>query len=98
MIRIVIENILLFLVPTFLYLAYALLTRGTAARGGNAAPGAIVFDDAPLMWLFLAGALIVGATLIYYATVTPGGAPGLSYTPPHMGKDGRVEPGVLKQR
>lgn len=96
MIRIVIENILLFLLPTAIYLAYALLTRGNAARRGNATPGGSVLSDAPLTWLFLAGALIVAATLIYYASVTPGGAPGLRYTPPHMGKDGSVEPGQLK--
>jgi hypothetical protein len=40
--------------------------------------------------------LLVAATLIYYATVTPGGTPGQTYTPPRMGKDGRIEPGQLK--
>jgi hypothetical protein len=90
MIRVVIENILLFLLPTFIYLGYVLLTRGTHARGGN------ILDEAPLVWLFAAGALIVLATIVYYATITPGGPPGLTYTPPRMGKDGRVEPGYLK--
>ena len=90
MIRVVIENILLFLLPAAAYLAYMLLMRSD-----NASAGAVV-NDAPLVWLFVAGALLVAATLIYYATVTPGGLPGQTYTPPRMGKDGRIEPGQLK--
>jgi hypothetical protein len=72
-----------------MYLGYVLLTRRTAT------PGNTVLNDAPLVWLFIAGALLVAATLIYYATVTPGGTPGQVYTPPHM-KDGHIEPGQLK--
>jgi len=56
----------------------------------------VVVSDAPLVWLFVAGALLVAATLIYYATVTPGGTPGQTYTPPRVGKDGHIEPGQLK--
>ena len=89
MIRVVIENILLFLLPTAMYVGYVLLTRS------NTSAGAVV-NDAPLVWLFVVGALLVAATLIYYATVTPGGTPGQVYTPPRMGKDGRIEPGQLK--
>ena len=55
-----------------------------------------VVNEAPLVWLFVAGALLVAGTLIYYATITPGGVPGASYTPPRMGKDGRIEPGQLR--
>ena len=89
MIRVVIENILLFLLPTAMYFAYVLLTRRD-----NTSAGAVV-NDAPLIWLFITGALLVGATLVYYGTTTPGGKPGAVYTPPHM-KDGRIEPGTLK--
>ena len=88
MIRIVIENILLFLLPAAMYLAYMLLTR----RGSTSA-GTIV-NDAPLLWLFVAGAVIVAGTLVYYGTTTPGGRPDQKYTPPRM-KDGRIEPGQL---
>ena len=46
MIRIVIENILLFLLPTIVYVAYVYMTR-------DEKPGATrVLDDAPLVWLF----------------------------------------------
>jgi hypothetical protein len=89
MIRVIIENVLLFLLPTAMYLAYVLLTRRAAGTGN-------VLDDAPLVWLFVAGALLVAGTLVYYATLTPGGLPGQTYTPPRMGKDGRIEPGQLK--
>ena len=89
MIRVVIENILLFLLPTAVYFAYVLLTRRGVSTTGE------VINDAPLVWLFVAGALMVAATLVYYATVTPGGSPGQVYTPPRM-KDGRIEPGQLK--
>lgn len=88
MIRIVIENILLFLLPTAMYVAYVLLTRRTTSAG-------TVINDAPLVWLFMAGAVVVIATLIYYGTVTPGGRPDQTYTPPRY-KDGRIEPGELK--
>jgi hypothetical protein len=90
MIRVVVENILLFLLPAAVYVGYMLLMRSS-----NTSAGAVV-NDAPLVWLFVVGALLVAATLIYYATVTPGGLPGQTYTPPHMGKDGRIEPGQLK--
>ena len=88
MIRVVIENVLLFLLPTLVYVSYMLLTRSQASTGA-------IVNDAPLIWLFIAGALLVGATLVYYATITPGGAPGAVYTPPRM-KDGHIEPGSLK--
>jgi hypothetical protein len=89
MMRIVIENILLFLLPTLVYVAYITLLR----RG--ATPAGTILNEAPLIWLFIIGALIVGATLVYYGTVTPGGKPGDVYVPPHM-QNGRIEPGQLK--
>ena len=88
MIRIVIENVLLFLLPTAMYVAYVLLTRQTTSAG-------TIINDAPLLWLFVAGALMVAGTLVYYGTTTPGGRPDQTYTPPRV-KDGRIEPGVLK--
>ncbi len=91
MIRAVVENVLLFLLPSAMYLAYMLLMR----RDSSGSAGAVV-SEAPLVWLFVAGALLVAATLIYYATINPGSPPGQTYTPPRMGKDGRIEPGQLK--
>ena len=86
--RIVVENILLFLLPTAIYVGYVLLTRSAST------PGAVI-NEAPLVWLFVLGALCVGATLVYYASVTPGGKPGQVYIPPSY-KGGKIEPGQLK--
>jgi hypothetical protein len=52
MIRVVIENILLFLAPVAMYVVYMLLTRRASSAGA-------VINDAPLIWLFLAGAILV---------------------------------------
>jgi len=89
MIRVIIENVLLFLLPTAMYVGYMLLTRRAAA------PANSVLNEAPLVWLFIAGAMLVAATLVYYASITPGGTIGQVYTPPRV-KDGRIEPGQLK--
>lgn len=87
MIRIIVENVLLFLLPTAMYVGYVLLTRRTTSGG--------VINDAPLLWLFVTGAVLVGATLIYYGATSTGGRPDQTYTPPRM-KDGRIEPGEIK--
>jgi hypothetical protein len=87
MIRIIVENVLLFLLPTAMYVGYVLLTRRTTSAG--------VINDAPLLWLFVTGAVLVGATLIYYGATSTGGRPDQTYTPPRM-KDGRIEPGEIK--
>lgn len=88
MIRIVIENILLFLAPTLCYVLYVYIMRSDA-KGGIA-----VLDDAPLIWLFIAGAALVLTTLIYFGS-TSGGKPGQAYQPPAI-KDGRIEPGRIR--
>ena len=88
MIRIVAENILLFLLPTIIYVAYVYMTR-------EEKQGAMrVLDDAPLIWLFVAGAALVVITLVSFGSVT-GGKPGQVYTPPSF-KDGRIEPGHIE--
>ena len=50
-------------------------------------------DDAPLIWLFVSGAVLVTAMLVTFASLS-GGTPGQVYTPPML-KDGRIEPGHL---
>ena len=87
MIRVVIENILLFLLPTAVYIGYVLLTRRATTTSG-------VLNDAPLIWLFIAGTLLVVLTLVFYGS-TSGGKPGQTYTPPRM-KNGQIEPGTIK--
>jgi Family of unknown function (DUF6111) len=87
MIRIIAENILLFLLPTIIYVAYVYMTREEKS-------GAIrALDDAPLIWLFVVGALLVLVTLVTFGSLS-GGRPGQVYTPPSF-KDGHIEPGHL---
>ena len=89
MIRVVIENMLLFLAPTLIYVAYVLATRGNKTKTTK------VLDDAPLIWLFAAGAALVVITLVVFGN-TSGGKPGQTYIPPSI-KDGKIEPGHIKQ-
>jgi hypothetical protein len=88
MIRVVIENIVLFLLPTALYVLYVLVMR--SGDDAKAKP----IDEAPLMWLFIAGAALVIGTLLLFGS-TEGGKPGQHYTPP-IYKDGHIEPGKVE--
>ena len=101
MIRIIIENLLLFLLPTALYLGYVLVMRrmqspnapagapGTGTQGAGA-----LLDDAPVLWLFGAGAVLVVVTLIAFGS-TSGGRPGQHYEPSVL-KDGQIEPSHIQ--
>ena len=87
MLRVVIENLILFLLPTVLYVAFVMLRR----RGRpNSSPQAIL-DEAPIVWLIAVGALMMMAGLAYFAT-TDGGKPGEGYSPP-VYRDGEIIPG-----
>lgn len=100
MIRVMIENLLLFLLPAVLYLGYRLATRkrgdadtsDTTTTGGHTVRQEI--NDAPFLWLFVAGAGLVLATLIAFGS-TSGGKPGQTYYPPVV-KDGVRIPGHFK--
>lgn len=85
MIRIILENVILFLLPTIIYVAYRLLTRKENASSAR------VLDDAPLLWLFFAGAALALMTLVFFSK-TDGGKPGQVYVPPVL-KDGKIIPG-----
>jgi len=88
MIRVVIENIVLFLLPTLLYIGYVVLTRGAPKKKDD------VLADAPLLWLFFGGTLLVVIVLVAFGS-TSGGRPDQHYEPPSM-KDGHIEPGRIK--
>jgi hypothetical protein len=86
MIRVAIEIVLLFLLPAAVYFGYVLLARP------NASP-AVVVNEAPLVWLSIAGAVLVGAMLVYYGLEAGGrGIPEEAHAPAGS-KDGRVRPG-----
>jgi hypothetical protein len=88
MIRIVIENLLLFLAPTLLYLAFVYIKRREHTTASA------VMSDAPIVWLCAAGAALVVITLVVFGS-TSGGRPGQGYEPPSM-HDGKIEQGHRK--
>jgi hypothetical protein len=66
MIRIAVAIVLLFLLPIAAYLVYAMLARPNASF-------AAVLNDAPFVWLTLAGVALVAALLVYWGIESSGG-------------------------
>lgn len=98
MIRVMFENFLLFLLPTVIYLAVRYVQRARSLDEAVAKGGQTVRDDinnAPFLWLFLAGAVLVLATLIAFGSSSESGKPGQTYYPPTI-KDGQKIPGHFK--
>ncbi|MDX2309208.1 MAG: DUF6111 family protein [Hyphomicrobium sp.] len=96
MIRIVIENLLLFLLPTVAYVGWLLITRPDhLERDENGRiKTSMLLKDAPFFWLIAAGTVLLVATVIAFGT-SSGGKPGQTYSPP-VYKDGRIEPGHIE--
>jgi ABC-type Fe3+ transport system permease subunit len=90
MIRIIIENVLLLLLPTLIYVAYIYLTRGTKSSKQN------VLNDAPLIWLFMTGIVLALAVLLVFGTMR-GGSPGQAYKPPEF-RNHTVVPGEVQKK
>lgn len=90
MARVVLENIAIFLIPTLLYAAYVVLTSPQTEEAGERAFARIV-NEAPLLWLFTAGAILVVLSLVAFQS-TEGGRPGMKYQAPSM-HDGHIQPG-----
>jgi hypothetical protein len=96
MIRIVIENVLLFLLPTLAYLGWVLIARPHTlerAPDGRIRPTRVL-NDAPLLWLTASGTLLLIVVLVAFGN-TSGGRPDQSYSPPVF-KDGKIEPGRIE--
>jgi Family of unknown function (DUF6111) len=88
MLRLVLENILLFLAPAALYVGYEMLLRNTATKPRQ------ILDQAPLVVLFLAGLAVVITTLVLFRSREEGNA-GQAYVPPAY-KDGKIVPGHVQ--
>jgi len=86
MLRIVLINLLLFMLPFLLYALYAWFMRGEASAGG-------VLDDAPIAWLLIAGAVIVLGAIGYFISFEGMPAKGTYHAP--TVKDGKVVPGYV---
>ncbi|MDX2289049.1 MAG: DUF6111 family protein [Hyphomicrobiaceae bacterium] len=88
MIRVVIENVILLLLPTLIYIAYVQVKAQLAGTKPQR------FDDAPLVVLFLCGVALVLVVVLAFGTTT-GGTPGQAYRPPSF-EGGRIEPGRIE--
>jgi hypothetical protein len=85
MIRIVLENIFFFMLPTVAYVAWVAFRE-------QEWPGlSVVVREAPLLRLFIAGAVLMLATLVIFSTRSYN-APDDVYVPQSM-QDGKLEPG-----
>lgn len=94
MIRILVENILIFLLPTLLYAAYVVATAPASENDAERTLGRVL-EEAPYLWLATAGAILVVLSLIAFGNFD-GGKPGTKYQPQIM-KDGHiVHPGQVK--
>jgi hypothetical protein len=96
MIRIVIENVLLFLLPTLAYLGWVLIAHPEKLE--RTADGRIrpmrVLNDAPLLWLAASGTILLIVVLVAFGK-TSGGRPDQTYSPPIF-KDGKIQPGHIE--
>ncbi len=87
MIRILLVEVLLFVLPFALYGAYMIVT-------GKAKPGPGFWSQAPLRYLVIAGLVCVIAGLIWLATFGDADKSGTYY--PAQFKDGVLTPGRIE--
>jgi hypothetical protein len=85
MIRWAIESIILFFLPTLIYVGYVWLRRPDEMTGRD------VLAEAPILWLTATGAILVVLVMIVFGSIE-GGKPGEGYEPP-VYKDGKIIPG-----
>lgn len=88
MLRVVLENVLLFFLPAVLYVVYVMLVRRTGASTTQ------ILNEAPLVWLTVAGVVVIGLTFLFFGAKHEG-APGQAYEPAQY-KDGKIVPGRVR--
>lgn len=87
MARVVLLNVIMFLLPFVLYGAYTYVMRGAEAQGS-------VWRDAPFGWLTAAGFALLLLALGLLISFS-GGTPSQTYHPP-VYEDGQIRPGRLE--
>lgn len=88
MIRLILENIILFLLPTLMYVIYTMIRR--ADEKENTVSRAL--NSAPLVPLFAFGFVLMISVLAYFGAQSKSGNPGQVYHPPEV-VNGKVKPG-----
>ncbi len=91
MIRIVVQNLLLFLLPTLLYAGYVSLARRRAQAAGVAKPS---WEEGPWFWLLLSGGALVVVSLLVLTALGEYNPEGV-YRPATV-EDGKIVPGGVK--
>ena len=89
MIRVVIEIILLFLLPSIVYFTFALSSRADGVTVG------MVAARAPTLLLGVLGAALVFTVMVMFGTMAGEGKPGQAYQPAVV-KDGVIVPGRMQ--
>jgi hypothetical protein len=85
MIRWAVESIILFFLPTLIYVGYVGLRRQDEAANKH------LLDEAPILWLTASGAILVVLVMVVFGS-SEGGRPGEGYEP-SVYKDGKIVPG-----
>ncbi|MEO1608003.1 MAG: DUF6111 family protein [Pseudomonadota bacterium] len=90
MIRVILQNILLFILPTLIYFAITMIRQ----RVRSFQDAGQILERAPLAWLLGAGCVFMIGGLLYFNSQTSHttGRPGETYQPP-VYRDGKVIPG-----
>jgi Family of unknown function (DUF6111) len=88
MIRLILENIILFLLPTLMYVIYIMIRRSKEKE--NTVSRAL--NSAPLVPLFTIGFILMISVLAYFGTKSKSGQPGQVYRPPEV-VNGKIKPG-----
>jgi hypothetical protein len=89
MIRIIVINLMLLLLPTVIYFSYIYLRR-------QQTPDAELMADAPIFWLLAAGAVLSLLVLIFFVDWT-GNTPYGRYVAPRY-EDGVIIPGHIEPK
>ena len=85
--RVLLQYLLPLILPTVLYLIWAMAVRDS----GSGRRLATIVREGPWFWLIVAGLVLAGGSLIITA-LTSGSEPGATYVAPRL-ENGRVVPG-----
>jgi hypothetical protein len=88
--RALLQYLLPLILPTVLYLIWALVVRNS----GSGRRLATVMREGPWFWLIIAGLILAGGSLVFTA-LTSGGMPSGTYIAPRL-ENGRVIPGRIE--
>jgi bacteriorhodopsin len=88
--RVLLQYLLPLILPTVLYLIWALAVRDS----GSGRKLATILREGPWFWLIVAGMLLAGASLVFTA-LSRGGDPSGRYVAPRL-ENGRVIPGHIE--